>query len=223
MTALVACRTFRSVFCFLLLSFGLLGCAVSSVPTDEHLAPDENSGVMLVSVAYSGRYAGYSLFFRKVGEEDEQRISIGASLLPPMVEDWDIERREVNGERAIRGRIFAIRLPPGEYEFIHWSVSGGPVSTSSSEPFSVRVPIKAGQTTYVGRFRFLATSVFMNSVTGLNLQHSNAWNEDESLIRRKYASRDLGDVHRISDETELTENLGAQGTTEVFLPVVVVN
>ena len=104
-----------------LLSIALSGCTtVSNIPKDYSLNEASGKGVLLTSISYQGRFAEYSVSYRKLGSKDWQTISIGSSTaIPSGLLEWDIK------QPGLRGDVFAIDLPSGEYEFTSWNVSSG--------------------------------------------------------------------------------------------------
>lgn len=104
----------RNIGLILCVAFMISGCvSVQNVKNDFSLNSDSNKGLLLASITYSGSYSGYSMKFRKIGAEKFESIQIGSgtALLPPGMLDWDISRS------GLRGNVFAIELPVGEYEF----------------------------------------------------------------------------------------------------------
>ncbi|MGB7300313.1 MAG: hypothetical protein WBD34_13410 [Burkholderiaceae bacterium] len=141
----------------LALIFLLSGCGTNKYA--ESIAPERpielnSSGVLLTRVNTHIYASGGAIFIRKSGAENSLVISAhGIDPLPK----WD----RVKG---IKGRLFAIGLPPGEYELHYWyllayadqygSRAFYPPPTRATHPFSIR----AGEVTYLGHYTIQAVT-----------------------------------------------------------------
>lgn len=198
--------------------FVLSGCAsVSNVPTDYALSQDSETGILLASVSYHGSYSGYSIKFRKIGSSkwDKLEVGSGTAFLPPGMLDWDIEAR------GLRGNVFAIELPAGEYEFGSWFVSSGVASISPVNPFSIRFNIYPGNATYAGNFHFVRESGFGATVTGVNVHYEDKYDRDIPIIEKKYKNIDIALVKNNAVLSEPVSKLGA-GNSTTIMPIFIV-
>jgi len=173
----------------------LTGCATSNtktnIPSNFSFNEQKNTGVMLASVSYSGSFSGYAVYYRKVGESGNgQKLQIGAgtAVLPPGMMDWDIEKP------GLRGNVFAVELPAGEYEIFNYSLSSGFAHGSGEEPLSLRFTVEPHRATYIGNFLFRRTAGFGATVLGVNISHADFSERDLPIIHSKYASLDTSDV-----------------------------
>lgn len=200
----------------ILLLFFLSGCAtVNSVPADYQLSSESGKGVLLVSVTYHGSYSGYAMKFREVGgaEWSDVQVGSGTAFLPPSMLDWDIE------EPGLRGNVFAVELPEGEYEFASWFVSSGAASIRPINSFSVRFNVSPGHAIYAGNFHFIRESGLGGMVTGVNVNYKNEFDRDVALIGKKYKLLDLSGVHNNAESTQEISRLG-DGNSTTIMPII---
>ncbi|MBB3169727.1 hypothetical protein [Simiduia aestuariiviva] len=199
-------------FLLAIVLLALSGCTnVSNLPSNYVFSPDSETGILLASVSYHGTYSGYSIKFRKVGGAEWQKIQIGSgtAFLPPGMLDWDIEAP------GLRGNVFAIELPEGEYEFASWFVSSGVASIGPVDPFSIRFNIYPGNITYGGGFHFIRESGFGATVTGVNVNYENKYDRDVPIIRKKYRNLDTKLIKNNVEITDPISKLGAGNSTTI--------
>ncbi|WP_353389249.1 hypothetical protein [Halopseudomonas sabulinigri] len=196
----------------------MLGCsAVDNVPSGYRLNSDANSGVLLASVSYSGSYAEHSMLFREVGSTKWKKLKVGAqhTLLPPGMLEWDIEKP------GLRGQVFAVELPAGEYEFASWYVGSGVSSTGPVNLFSIRFDIVAGHAVYAGNFHFVKEISRAVIFARFNVQLANEFERDAPLISQKFSALNLEYVDNNVARTESISRLGGGGATKVTIPMPV--
>tara|TARA_R110000868_G_scaffold13345_14_gene62432 strand:- start:16446 stop:17099 length:654 start_codon:yes stop_codon:yes gene_type:complete len=191
--------------------------AVSNVPTDYQLSSSSGNGLLLASVTYKGRYSEHSMMFREVGSSKWNKLKIGAqhALLLPSMLDWDIE------SPGLRGNVFAVELPAGEYEFASWYVGSGVASTGPVNPFSIRFDISPGDATYAGNFHFIKESSVAVLFATFNVGLENEFDRDIALIKQKYGSLDIAQVYSNVAEAESLSRIGGGGATQVTIPMPV--
>lgn len=175
----------REAICLLFLII-LSGCStVTSRPNinAEYIVSKGNgSGLMLASVSYLRNFSGYSVFYREVGGETPYKMQIGSgsTLLPPSMMKWDINTG------IEKGKVFAIELPAGEYEFFNWFVSSGYISFGAKRPFSVTFNIVPGKATYIGNIVFKPVQKLGLTVTGVEVENENKLDRDLPIINSKF-------------------------------------
>jgi hypothetical protein len=156
------------------------GCASFNAGTDYRPAPNSDRGLAVFSLTGSG--IGYfNIKFRKTSGDRESFAPSGGTAGPKP--DW------INPT----GRLVAIELDAGEYEFFAWEDHFGASPTQSSAtvvpsplamrsklsktPFSVRFRMRPGAVTYLGNVHLAVTSdtytvrVFDRSERDLPLFH----------------------------------------------------
>ncbi|MBG52707.1 MAG: hypothetical protein CML99_09850 [Rhodobiaceae bacterium] len=175
---------------------GLGACATSSLPTTEELSPTETEGLLLFSISQQGwKIAEITVSFRDSDGNNVRRVKTADGILGPA---W----KENNGFDFLLsgggGHLFALRLPPGEYEIHRWSVSTGVASYYPSSDFSLPFSIKRGKSTYMGDFNF--TMGKGHNLFGIPIQflddiaYLNSWERDLNALRSKYPSMNLLEV-----------------------------
>lgn len=207
----------RALFCLCL--FGLLAACggVSSVKNDYVLDAGSNQGLLLCSLTYSPRYGSYQMFYRRAGGDEKQRLKIGSPtvVVPPALQDWDIE------QRGMRGQTFAVALPPGRYEFFGWQAGSGQAIVTPSHAFSVIVEIAAGKATYAGNFHFEQTASFGATVTGVNVYHVDEAERDLKIVAAKYPRLDAGAIVPAVARGFSQQRLGGGNRTQFTIRVMV--
>lgn len=206
----------RGLVC-LWLSALLTACAVSSVKEDYALDVASNQGLLLCSLTYSPRYSSYQMFLRRVGSDERQRLQIGLPrpLIPPAMQDWDIE------QRGMRGQTFAIALAPGRYEFFGWQVTSGGAVVTPSETFSILVEIAAGKATYAGNFHFEQTASIGVNVSGVNVYHVDEAERDLKVLAAKYPQVDAAGVTSMVARGFSQQRLGGDNDTQFTIPILI--
>lgn len=176
-------------FCALLV---LAGCTSSNnhinIREDFALSEDSGSGVVVASVTYSGSFSGYSVYFREVADHattGKLQIGSGMTMVPPGMMEWDIERP------GLRGNVFTIELPAGEYEVFKYSASSGYAHGSTRNPISIKFDVVPGEVTYLGNFLFKRTAGFGATVLGLDILHSNKASRDLEIAGAKHPYLDV--------------------------------
>jgi hypothetical protein len=205
---------FLAPFLFML----MLGCsAVDNVPSDYQLSRDSDNGVLLASVTYSGSFAEHSMLFRKIGSTEWKKLKIGAqhAVMPPAMFDWDIERP------GLRGKVFAVELPAGAYEFGSWYVGSGVASTGPVNEFSVKFDIVPGHALYAGNFHFVKEASIAVLFARFNVQLVDEFDRDAPLIRQKFSALDMSYVDNNVAQIEALARLGGGGATQVVIPMPV--
>ena len=105
-----------------------------NIKSDYRLNSNSNSttGVMLASIEYVGGYSGYSVTLADTPFTKSWNIQFGEGMaLIPIPPKGDFSDYDSKGE------LFAIALPPGEYQVEHWDVFSGYATISPTSPISI--------------------------------------------------------------------------------------
>jgi hypothetical protein len=108
-------------------------------------------GLLLGSLGFGApnAYLDLEFHFRRKGDRAPGSIRISQGAARP-------DEVEVKGEGGRRVTVFAVPLPPGEYEFFTYlGFAPGSGDTNYARPrvdFSIPFAIAAGRTTYVGEY-----------------------------------------------------------------------
>lgn len=190
--------------------------SVESVPNNFVLDPISNKGVLIGSVTYHGTYSGYSVLFRKVGEDRASRLSIGGgtALLPPSMLDWDIK------QRGLRGNVFAVELPAGDYEFFSWRVSSGYAEVRPQQDFRIPFSIFPGKAVYLGNFKFERASGLGGTVTAVDVQHNDESNRDIGILGKKYHGIDPATINTSFASNTTAHGLGGGSSATITIPII---
>ena len=194
-----------------LLIVGLAGCATSpDLPSAYTLDPNRPEGLAIVSLTLSGKplekvsgyeyrirevlprgeayavvsqhYASARQHARAVQEEGKERLFAHSVVVkgPNNTDALDIQ--DVG---KATGRLAAIRLLPGEYEFHTWQVlEPSPYGETEYRPgrdFIYRFSIKPGEATYIGR---LNLHLGQGNTERIVIEDRQA--EDMNLLGEKY-------------------------------------
>lgn len=194
-----------------LLVAGLASCAASpDLPSTYSLDSNKPDGLAIVSLTLSGKplekVSGYEYRIREVLPRGEAYAVVSqhyasARQHARLVQDEGKERPVthsvvVKGPNNIdvldiqdagkpTGRLAALRLSPGDYEFHSWQVrEPSPYGETEYKPareFVYRFSIKPGEMTYIGRLNLHLGSGNTERIT------VNDWQmEDMSLLGQKY-------------------------------------
>jgi hypothetical protein len=178
----------------------LQGCGIAtiaqSVPTDYEPTEASETGLLLMSLSYDGGYAGYSVYFQSLDGDLKKRATIGVVERgkPPRQRDWDIE---VPGTR---GKVFAIELPAGQYEFYRLMLSTGVGSGTLEPDIPIPFEIQPGQSTYMGAFRFVVSGRIALNVNSVFVVHQDYADRDLPLMVVKYPNIETARISRGIEE-----------------------
>lgn len=211
------CRGAARFIGALLLVLALQGCALQpkNLPQDFALSEASETGVVIGSVTYAGGYSGYSVLFNANDSERLFKVQTGAgaTLLPA----WP---KGDFGDIGMKGDLFAIELPAGNYTFHSWNVSSGIAHINPTAPFGISFVVKPGQAIYVGNFNFEQTRRLGLTVTGVSVSFSDQFRRDMTLFRFKYQNVELGSINRGVEDGLFRDALGGEGSTYFDPPVI---
>lgn len=211
-------RTWLSL-ALLALAAVVSGCAARSIKQDYQLNPEK--GVLLGSITRDGMLAGYRVLFRPLGQEkgfDFVETGCDSIVEPSCYARQDFEAI------GLKGDLFAVELPPGDYEVFAWDVVSGSIHVGPSSPISLRYRIAPGRATYVGNFHFTQTARFGLGVAGARVDHSKPFERDFALIQDKYPglSAHAIDIDELNPPTPALGGSSGKSIapTPVYLPPV---
>ena len=194
-----------------LLVAGLVGCAASpDLPSSYALDSNKPEGLAIASLTLSGKplekVSGYEYRIREALPRGEAYAVVSqhyasARQHARSVQDEGKERpfthsvvvKGPNNSDALdiqdagktTGRLAALRLSPGDYEFHSWQVrEPSPYGETEYKPareFVYRFSIKPGEATYIGRLNLHLSSRNTERITVNDRQV-----EDMSLLGQKY-------------------------------------
>jgi hypothetical protein len=195
----------------------LNACATKNI--DRNYALDETSGkgVVIGSITYSGTYASYSVYYRKVGGGTAGRFQFGQGmyLFPPL------EKDDIRG-RGLRGDVFAAELPAGDYEIYSWHVGSGYALVGPSNPFTIRYHIEPGKSVYLGNFHFQRRERLLGGVTGAMLTYKDEAERDLKIFATKYPKLGEFEIGSSIEKGQVYDDLGEGYQTVITVPIVYV-
>jgi hypothetical protein len=189
----------KKSFAFAVLFLALLGlgaCATASVPTDQELRPSETEGLLLFSVSQQGwRIAEVTVSFRDSDGKNARRVQTADDFIgTAWKENGGFDFLSSGGG----GNLFALKLPPGDYEIHRWSVGTGTAVYYPSSDFSLPFSIESGKSTYMGDFNFTigkGHNLFGIPIPYLDdIAYFNSWERDLNALKSKYPSINLQEV-----------------------------
>ena len=178
-------------------------------------APSPDKGLLLTSLTYHGSYSGYSVLYRKIGSTDFDTLTIGTgtALIPPGMLDWDIKHR------GLRGNIFAIDLPAGDYEVFSWRVSSGYGNTHPVNDFSIPFRIIPGKTTYIGNFKFDRKGGAGGTVLFVDVQQIDESSRDTEIFQKKQTHPATYELEMGIASNTHQHNLGGGSSATLRIPI----
>lgn len=192
----------------LLIIFGA-GCSTSNVSKDYSLNKDANKGLLLVAISWSDDPRGapgyaaatsdVSYQFKSKSGEYKQSVHLDPTLGLDFFKDFTPESG--NGS----GRIVALELPEGDYEFYGWKLLQGSADHFwNVEPFSIPFRITKGVASYIGELNlsiFRVKNALNVGVFGRGtLSLTDKSERDFQLIARKFPKIDINEIERKSIE-----------------------
>lgn len=160
---------------------GLQGCSTPNIKSDYQLEKSTGEGVVIGSVTYDGRLSEFKVFYRAIPDGKAAFFKAGVGQVPPF------PRNDFSGAGAT-GELFSSALPAGVYEFFAWGIHSGGAGTASTEPFSIKFTVTAGQPTYLGNFHFVPNRMLGLTVTGAVVYHRSEAERDLQVFKRNYPS-----------------------------------
>jgi hypothetical protein len=131
--------------------------------SDDFRVPKEESfGVVIVSFTHAeGVYDSYAptCAYRGTNNEVSGWTKRGNSGIIPLDKTIIYSKTTTNlfGKAAILGRVVAVELPAGTYEFFRCASSGVFVTSSTVPELSIKFSVTPGEVAYLGNIRFIIT------------------------------------------------------------------
>ncbi|WP_157604159.1 hypothetical protein [Rhizobacter sp. Root1221] len=170
----------RLLICVVVPAF-VVGCANPSVKPNFVLDANGAKALVIVSVTRPDREVFFTspvCSYRSIGGSVSG--TIGKSRVPRLDEDR-IESTSAThlGMPSVMGKLAALELPAGEYEFFHCSVRNAFGSYSTIRPMSLRFRVAPGELVYIGNILVAPESIPFVSV-------SNNADRDLSLAKDRW-------------------------------------
>ncbi|MBM3341481.1 MAG: hypothetical protein FJY56_05145 [Betaproteobacteria bacterium] len=201
-----------------LLIAALGGCATYEVASDYRITAQTQEGVVIGSITFDWRYSNYRIHIRQLSGEKERIVSMytGLPLMFPMTFQGDFDS-------APKGTVFAMALPPGDYEVFRWSlISGDVASAVSTAPFSIRFKMERGKAVYLENFHFLATSTIGLTVRGARMVYRDRLGRDIPVFKQKYLNMASIDIAYVAQAGIDEPFLGGPSEGKTHIPIFVV-
>lgn len=195
----------------ILLVATLAGCAASpDLPSNYALETSQPEGLAVVSLTLSGmpmnQVASFEYRIREIPPRDENTVitrphfssatqharRVGKDSGSQLVHR-NLTIKGANSQEPLdivldgkpSGRLAALRLPAGEYEFHAWKLnertSFGELEYAPKQGFSYRFSIKPGETTYLGRL-----NLYLGQRNTQQIAVEDRQAEDMNLLGNKY-------------------------------------
>ncbi len=197
----------------IVIAAGLAGCANTKpdLPPNFVLDSDRTDGLVVVSLTLTGKPLDQVISFEygirtavpSAGAEVEQKQHFGsaqqyanwatrggehrAATWAAKVKGGSSEPAEILENGKAIGRLVALRLPAGEYEFYTWKIveqnAYGEMEYGPRQTFSYRFSVQSGKAAYLGRLRLQ-----LDEGTPYNLSIEDMSDVDLTAFRNKYPS-----------------------------------
>jgi len=197
-------RSTMKAFVFLIMgivSITIQGCATTNIGKSYSFSEHQEKGVIIGSFVQEGKVYTNDLYYRKMDSGKYDFLRMNPFLLPGFIYQGDFQK--------VKGKLFAIDLEPGKYEFYQVQIVAGTWRANSRiGPFPFTV--EKGKVSYVGeyrltkmirdrRFSFNARSKF-HFDKGFMVSNKNE--RDLNLISTKYPEIDLDQIIITVNETK---------------------
>jgi len=215
-------KIFRVLYSSLLLwSMVALGGCVSTSLSQRFAFDDKpESGVLFASMTYFGQ-TGFSIAYRNVGDPEIK----GKLLVDDLVgSPLSFESSDFDGAR---GKIVAVELSPGDYEFYSWGVRSGFLRLGASSPFSIKVRVSRGAATYAGEFQMVPVGKLGAMVSSAEVHFEEKIRRDGSIFLEKYPGIGADSLYTGIPESISIRNLGSGASADfdfvsILLPALMI-
>lgn len=219
MEKVIAGSSRRGLFATVLLLGMLAGCAGPTANVDSNyvITPDASTGLLVGSVEYRGPLSGYKVYYRGLDNAQQGYFEAGVGMMIiPIPPKSDFQDK--------KGTLQVVELPAGNYEIGNWSVKSGYATISQTQPFSIRFVIEPGKATYIGSFVFTATSTLGLTVTGVQVDFTEAFASDSAVLRERYPTLADTDIFMGVERDFVKKDVGGQGSLgwkilPLFMPI----
>lgn len=202
---------FQRIFTAIVIAAGLAGCANTKPDLPPNFALDSNraEGLAVVSLTLTGKPLDQVISFEygiraavpSAGAEVEQKQHFGSAqqyanwasrggeqreaTWAVMVKGSSSEPADILEDGKAIGRLVALRLPAGEYEFYTWKIleknAYGEMKYGPRQTFSHRFSVQRGKAAYLGRLHLQ-----VDEGTPYNLSIKDKSDVDLTAFRNKY-------------------------------------
>jgi hypothetical protein len=204
-----------STYFLALLTLVLAGCATTSVPATYTPSETSGKGVVVASITYSGRYAGYSVMYASSDGRTTGKFMVGKGMvLIPYFPDMDFEEKEMKGE------VVVAELPAGQYVINGWRVSSGYANIGPTSPVQVRFTVEPGKKVYLGSFHFEQTRSMGLTVTGVKVGFTDREMRDMNVVARKFPGVASSPSGGSAPHGITIDALGGGGNTTMSAPYI---
>ncbi|MGI9284253.1 MAG: hypothetical protein ACR2P1_02605 [Pseudomonadales bacterium] len=194
----------------------ITGCASSNIQKTATFDSQSNQGLVLGSISHSDDRSRYKVFYSGLDNSAEGRIQSGDRGL--FLRNWPSGDLDTAG---LRGDLFAVKLPAGDYEFYSWNVSNKDKQVYPVESFSLKFSVAPGVANYLGNFHFGTKSSDDSAIAGIDVSYSDEYARDIALLQRKYENVDFqGTARGVEADLEMG-SLGGALATELAMSVYV--
>lgn len=201
----------------LALALVVAGCASEPKKLPYELEPDSPDGYLVGSITYDGPVAGYRVYYRRAGSPGSAGGSFveggaGSIFEPGFFAKHDLQAAEV------KGNVFAVKLPAGDYEIYDWAVVGGAARLSPTQPFLLRYAVQPGRSSYAGSFHFRQTNTAGLTVTGARVDYGQAFERDSAVLPVKYPGLPMATTEREPQEAAVDLGGASRIRNSVYVP-----
>jgi len=159
--------------------FITVGCGISnSIPQAYKFTGQEQKGVLMGSVSYSGMLSSYAVNYRNTVTGKGGSVNAGSSTI----------FYKPNKSKKLpyaTGKVFALGLAPGRYIFDGWNICSS-MCFGEQDVFSIEVQVEEGKAIYLGNFHFKQTKKTALVVTGADVYFQNRFDKDVKVLNRAY-------------------------------------
>jgi hypothetical protein len=185
-------------FILVIFSVWLSGCAsYDTIKPDHTLQASDEKGVVFLSFTKSGlRDVPYELLYR--GTESHNKYSSGR--IPILwVNDWETPPSSAGADLdwdKYEGRLVALHLKPGIYEFYSLPIEDGYQNAiwSGGKEFSVPFYVEKDRVNYIGNAHVWTTEHREDNDLSYQYSFTNEQERDVALFHEKYKNISKSDV-----------------------------
>jgi hypothetical protein len=94
-------------------------------------------------------------------------------------------------EAGVRGRVFAVELPPGDYALLGWLIESGRITLTPIQAPPLRFSVRRGEVTYVGNLNMVLTDTngsLWSSVSSGEARIDDRAERDLPILVTRYAT-----------------------------------
>jgi hypothetical protein len=177
----------KTIFLLLLL-FIMSACVpTNEISHDFQLVRGQSTGVVILSLTHrEGIHDSYPprCAYRGLNNNVMGGTQRGDSGFIPLDKTIIFSKTATNliGRAAVLGRVVAMELPGGAYEFFRCDSTGALMRTYSVEEFSIKFSVNPGAVTYLGNIQFIVAP----SGSTFNIFIEDRRDRDFEIVRRTW-------------------------------------